>query len=83
MIIGPHGGGLTNIVFAPITTKVIEFMPVDRKTKKVIDPVRWIYFLQSRLIGHIYWMITADLLPSGDITVDAKKVLTALESNVE
>lgn len=30
IIIGPHGGGMSNMIFAPINTTVVEFLPIER-----------------------------------------------------
>jgi hypothetical protein len=45
-IVGPHGAGLTNILFAPPGTRVMEMFPSTK--------VKNTYFLQAKSLGQIY-----------------------------
>jgi capsular polysaccharide biosynthesis protein len=48
-IVGPHGAGLTNCVFAPATTKIFElFAPAC---------VRPMYYQLSTVVGQSYWYL--------------------------
>jgi capsular polysaccharide biosynthesis protein len=45
-IVGPHGAGLTNILFAPHTARVVEIFPADK--------VKNTYFLLAKSLGQSY-----------------------------
>lgn len=49
MIVGPHGAGFTNQLFAPRGVQIVEFMPVT-------DP-NLCYWHLSEMLGHSYSMI--------------------------
>jgi capsular polysaccharide biosynthesis protein len=78
LIIGPHGAGLTNIVFSNPGTKVIELMPSGA--------VNWCYRNLAAACRHDYDCIIGRTHPEGDIApmwapwfVSPTHVLSAIE----
>lgn len=56
IIIGPHGGGFGNMIFAPCNTTVIEFLPLKTlKLKK--ENERPCYFGLAHALGFVYYAI--------------------------
>lgn len=53
MIIGPHGGAMANMIFAPANTTVIEFLPLTRLKKRGANE-RPCYFGLARGMGFAY-----------------------------
>ena len=53
MIIGPHGGAMANMIFAPTNTTVIEFLPLTRLKKRGANE-RPCYFGLARGMGFAY-----------------------------
>jgi len=49
IIVGPHGAGLTNMIFAPINIPIIEFMPISEPNI--------CYWHLSSLLDNIYYTI--------------------------
>jgi len=63
VVIGPHGAGLTNIIWSGSGTSVIELMP-----KSCLHPD---YFQLSRTLGYRYAAVICKAAnDKGDITVD-------------
>jgi capsular polysaccharide biosynthesis protein len=68
-IVAPHGAGLSNLVFAPPDSRVIEFMP-DAE-------MRPFFWMISNKLGHEYGMIrcqTDDGTFNGKLNVDMEKL---------
>ena len=67
IVAGPHGAGLTNILFAPRDAKILEIFPVSR--------LKNTYFLLSLSLGQTYRAVVGD---AGDrkewFNVDASAV---------
>ena len=53
VIIGPHGGGMSNMVFAPVNTTIIEFLPLTSLRSKG-ENERPCYFGLARGLGFDY-----------------------------
>lgn len=54
IIIGPHGGGLTNVLFAPSNAIVIEFFaPAHFRAQTQF----WCYWMMSTTLGLEYWYV--------------------------
>ena len=78
VVIAPHGAGLTNIVFAPPNTTIIEMFP---ETKNQVDGSYWIL---ADTCGHNYAFLTgsvAALDTKG--TQDTQKIIATGWSNRE
>jgi capsular polysaccharide biosynthesis protein len=67
-VVGPHGGGLTNLLFAPEGTRVLELLPTTENTSH--------YFALSRRLGHQYAAIVGDEadLKGDDFVVDLEQL---------
>jgi len=73
VVVGPHGSGLTNILWAPENASVIELMP-----EKHLPPD---YFQLSRALGHRYAAVICKAASDkGDITVDLAEFRKCLNS---
>lgn len=76
VVVGPHDAGLTNLVFAPPGTKLIEFQP-----KKLQNP----FFKLSRTAGLDYYYVTSSTGPANPvnnrqpITIDPGELDRTLE----
>lgn len=70
-ILGPHGAGLTNILFAPEGTQVIELMPDNRLNAH--------YYLLSKINNHDYDMLLCDYLDNNNIFVNIPDLKAKLE----
>jgi len=53
VIIGPHGGGMSNMIFAPVNTTIIEFLPLTSLRSKG-ENERPCYFGLARGLGFDY-----------------------------
>lgn len=62
LIVAPHGAGLTNMLFSPKGTVIVEFMPM-------LDP-NVCYWHLSEMIGHTYSMIPVVNTLNGCMRVD-------------
>jgi len=56
IIIGPHGGGMANMIFAPVNTTIIEFLPL-RTLKRQGANSRPCYFGLARGLGFRYFSV--------------------------
>ena len=59
IIIGPHGGGMANMIFAPINTTIIEFLPL-RTLKRLGENSRPCYFGLAHGLGFRYFSVEPD-----------------------
>jgi hypothetical protein len=62
MIVAPHGAGLTNMLFSPKGTVLVEFMPM-------LDP-NVCYWHLAEMIGHTYSMIPVLNTSNGCMRID-------------
>jgi capsular polysaccharide biosynthesis protein len=72
-VIGPHGAGLSNLLFAPPSARVIEFMPCSH--------MRPFFWLISSKLGHEYGMLRCDTdngTFNGKLRVDLQKLARLL-----
>ena len=74
MIIGGHGGGLYNIMFAPVSTRVIEIMPKSYFHGHSASNIFWAL---SSMVGQDYWRINADMV-GANFNVDIQELTTVL-----
>jgi len=71
MIVGPHGAGFTNMLFAPKGATLYEFMPV-------YDP-NVCYWHLAEMLGHSYFMIPLPNDETGSMRCDIDELLEILE----
>jgi hypothetical protein len=77
IIIGGHGGGLYNIMFAPVSTRVIEIMPKSYFHGHTASNIFWAL---SSMVGQDYWRINADMV-GANFNVDIQELITVLAPN--
>ena len=94
VIIGVHGGAQSNINFAPSGTIVIEIMPYRSHESAVpvvckMPPanqlkacVGYIYYTQSQLLNHSYWILPTAVDTDGNLNVNLTRVELLLNSLV-
>uniref|UniRef100_A0A7S4IJ30 Glycosyltransferase 61 catalytic domain-containing protein n=1 Tax=Vannella robusta TaxID=1487602 RepID=A0A7S4IJ30_9EUKA len=78
LIIGPHGGGLFNLIFAPDRTSVIELFPESYYGKMGGNIIVW---LQSVMIGQDYWRIHSEA-NGNNVIVDINELLGLLNDHI-
>lgn len=59
IIIAPHGGALSNMIFAPNNTTIIEFLPLVKYKKKKLNE-RPCYFGLAKGLGFSYYSVEPD-----------------------
>lgn len=57
VIIGPHGGALSNLVFAGCGTTVIELFPLAFGIKPPVGHAGMMMYMQSTFLEQDYWML--------------------------
>lgn len=57
VLIGPHGGALTNIIFMGCDATVIELFPLVKGEKAPLRHAGMMMYLQSMFLRHDYWML--------------------------
>ena len=65
-IVGPHGAGMTNMLFAPTGVDILEFMPVS-------DP-NLCYWHLSEMLGHSYTMFPAPCNQTNSMSIDLNEL---------
>lgn len=82
LLIGPHGGALTNMVFAGCNTAVIELMPLVSYNRH--PPTRhaaMMYWLQAMFLEQEYWMLPATTESGlGDFVVPLQELCEMLSA---
>lgn len=80
IIIGPHGGAMANMIFAPVKTTIIEFLPLTR-LKSQGENERPCYFGLARGMGFDYHAVEpSDFRFEGPMTVSVNELEKALGS---
>ena len=72
-VVGPHGAGLSNLLFTPPSARVLEFMPDTE--------MRPFFWLISSKLGHEYGMLPCETHNgsfNGDLKVDMRKLAKLL-----
>jgi len=94
IIVGVHGGAQSNMNFAQPETTVIEIMPYrsHESTVPVVcrlassgqpEPcVGYIYYVQSQLLDHSYWILPTPVNSEGNLNVSLTRVERLLNSLV-
>ncbi|MEM7345167.1 MAG: glycosyltransferase family 61 protein [Chloroflexota bacterium] len=71
VVIGPHGAGLTNMLFAPSTATLIELIPDDQ--------VNHCFWLIANAVGHRYTFLAGQTMNAQrDFTVSLERLRQAL-----
>lgn len=71
-IVGPHGGGMSNLVFAPKSARVIELFPSDR--------IHWCYWNLASIIGQSYGCVAGPVERDQNFVVPVERVECMLRS---
>lgn len=79
-IAGPHGSGLTNILFAPSGSRILDIF--DRGNP------RYVFRAMTSALGQSYWYLQGELIPNPgqqfpDIRVDPQQVAASLDAMME
>jgi capsular polysaccharide biosynthesis protein len=78
VVVGVHGSGLTNMLFAPVPTRIVEIMPESRDAAPTVAPYNR---LLAESVGHDYRRVRGDgMSPLGAFRVDPAAVVAAVES---
>ena len=85
IIMGPHGGGMYNVNFAPAETVVIEFMPTfdDGKMGAASDGIIW---TMAQMLDQEYWRICVKPEDRNNMRVDLEllsKLLNEVDKKLE
>jgi len=83
MIIGPHGGAFSNMVFSKPGTVVVEFLPMYNFSQRG-SPERtskFVYYGLSQACGHRYWFVNPEKFDfdRGGMVVDVRDVLQIVD----
>lgn len=65
-VVGPHGSGLVNTLFAPEGTRVVELLPAPENNSH--------YFRLCRMLGHTYQYVTCQTARGEDLRVDTDEL---------
>jgi capsular polysaccharide biosynthesis protein len=65
-IVGPHGAGMTNMLFSPKGVQILEFMP--------ITDTNICYWHLAEMLGHAYSMLPLDCDGNGSMRVDLEEL---------
>ncbi|CAF1005139.1 unnamed protein product [Rotaria sordida] len=94
IIIGVHGGALSNINYAQSQTTIIEIMPyrAEQNTAPVVcifskpDEVKpcvgYIYYVQAQLLNHTYWILPTEVDDEKNLHVNLTRVKRLFDSLV-
>jgi hypothetical protein len=94
IIIGVHGGAQSNMNFAQPGTTIIEIMPYNplqdpipivcsfSYPKELKPCVGYIYYTQSQLLNHSYWILPTPVDVDGNIAVNLTRVKRLFDSLV-
>ncbi|KAK6168515.1 hypothetical protein SNE40_021030 [Patella caerulea] len=81
IIIGVHGGGIYNQIFAPSGTTIIEIMPTEKTgevCKRSGQLSHQIFWNLAAMLGQKYWRLIEEPKMNCDVKVDPKKLEKAL-----
>jgi hypothetical protein len=94
IIIGVHGGAQSNMNFAQPGTTIIEIMPYNYQMNTIpivcslsrpdeLKPcVGYIYYTQSQLLNHSYWILPTLVNDQGNIDVNLSRLKQLFDSLV-
>lgn len=86
-VVGPHGGGFSNLVFAKPGTLVVEFIPLfefSRETKGG-RPSKFVYYGLAQACGMDYWFVRPENFhfDKGGMMLDVKRVANIVSRALE
>lgn len=70
-IVGPHGGCLTNLVYMPCNSIVIEFLPLINGGRPPLGHPGYMMYMQATMLDMEYWLVPVNTPNgNGDCEVD-------------
>ena len=78
IIVGSHGGGMYNLLFAPSNTKVIEYMPT--RNGRALGPAPNIIWIQSSILEQDFWRVSVEST-DGNVNIDEKTLDKLVEQS--
>lgn len=78
IIVGSHGGGMYNLVFAPSNTKVIEYMPT--RNGRALGPAPNIIWIQSSTLEQDFWRVSVESTDD-NVNIDEKTLDKLVEQS--
>lgn len=79
VVIGPHGGAFSNLLFAPKGCMVIEFLPNGAIFTGTTFKDHLAPYMQAMVLGHQYYAVMSQFSKRDDITVNIREVLEILD----
>lgn len=81
LVIGPHGGGLYNIMFSPRDTVILEFGPYIKNGTDITGLAHTIFWRIADLIGQQYWRMPAQVLDlqKHSMAIDIPRLTSVLD----
>lgn len=83
VVIGPHGGAFTNMMFAPKGTVVIEFLPNGAVFTGTTFKEHLSVYQEAMVMGHRYFAVMSSFTKRDDITVNIREVMEILKNGVK
>tara|TARA_B100000795_G_scaffold183742_1_gene139367 strand:- start:380 stop:8629 length:8250 start_codon:yes stop_codon:yes gene_type:complete len=83
VIMGAHGGGLYNLIFAPSNTLVIEFMPVSKTSTGIgipLGPAPNIIWMQSDILKQRFWRVSTTPVHGTNFNVNLKDIVSIFDN---
>ena len=83
VIMGAHGGGLYNLIFAPSNTLVIEFMPVSQPSTGIgipLGPAPNIIWMQSDILKQRFWRVSTTPVHGTNFNVNLKDIVSIFDN---
>jgi len=78
-LVGPHGGCLTNVIFMPCNSLVVELFPLVYARRAATTNAGAMMYMQSTFLEHEYWMVpTTTWMRNGDFRADLQSVCRIL-----
>jgi hypothetical protein len=79
-ILGPHGGCLTNLMFLPCNSLVVELFPLVGGLRPPLGHPGYMMYMQSAMLEHEYWMVPVNTNEAdGDFQIDPALVVEILQ----
>ncbi|OAO11834.1 actin-binding protein, cofilin/tropomyosin family, partial [Blastocystis sp. ATCC 50177/Nand II] len=82
MVIGPHGGAFYNILFMRRGITVVECMPEDRYFLSTNSAVHLIIYLQSMLLGDVYYNVLGKASGNDNMMIDPSVILSIIDERI-
>ena len=82
VVIGPHGGAFSNILFAPKGCVVVEFLPNGAIFTGSTFKEHLSTYQQAMLLGHRYFAVMSPFTKRDDMTVNVDEVMNILDKTL-